>query len=152
MLISFPIMANDNLSFAIQGEIKSRCDISFPKGIKITLHDQWESQLPFKVNCNHPFELSLKSEQGGLILSEGNSNKKNLIHQYNLDISMPDLGLTRQLNSADINDNKLINSTEQIPFSTYGELRISLQQPLIYAGRYEDTLSLDIFPQLLVGQ
>ncbi len=138
--------ARENLSLEIQGTISSKCQLSLTNDNNIQLVKKEKTTVDFKVDCNLPILITLQSQYGGV-----KNTKDDTLGLYSLEINVPSISIAESISSKDIKRPKSIDSGDIIPYQTKGEVAISLQNQLIYAGIYEDTLSISVEPKLTLS-
>lgn len=144
-LLSFAAKASD-LSLSLKGQVESRCELSLMTGNTIDLSNIRSKSLPFDLYCNQPLRMTISSKNGGLVASNGEIAYG--LTRYLLDISISKLGIRKQLSSSDLISESSIDSSGVIPFSTQGEIRVTLEKNLLYAGDYRDVIEIDVYPSI----
>ena len=142
---SYSAKAGD-LSLDLVGQIESRCELSLMADNTIDLSNIRSKTLPFNVYCNQPLRMSISSRNGGLLASDGNQEFG--VNRYLLEISIAKLGIKKQISSSDLTSENSVDSSGVIPFSTQGEIRVTLEDNLLYAGNYQDVIEIDVYPSI----
>ncbi|MDD1781919.1 hypothetical protein LRP49_12115 [Enterovibrio sp. ZSDZ35] len=136
---------SESLSMTISGEIASRCDIKLNAGNIVNITENKQHSLPFVVDCNQPFAMSVSSRSGGLKLTSDTSEKPSF---YDLNILVSSVGINSTFNSKDLLSPQYVNGSNVIPFISEGELRITLIDKLFFAGEYLDVITIDVSPSI----
>lgn len=136
---------SEKLSLTISGHIKNQCEMNFRTGNKMDFSNEKIKSLPFDVYCNQPLKMSIYSKNGGLRLLQ---SRTNLLTQYQLDIAIHSIGLNASLSSEDLLSPTVIYGSSDIPFTTEGVMRVTLDENLLYAGHYEDVIEIDVYPSI----
>lgn len=142
-ITSFSARAS-SLSIDLEGHIKDRCEISFNSGNQIDVSNSSHESLPFDLYCNRPFSIEISSMNGGLKL---NQKSFELIEPYIFEIEVDKTNFKSK--SQELNDVKTVSSFGVIPFSSRGEIRVTLEHGLLYSGHYQDTVEIDVIPNIL---
>lgn len=145
LLVSPDVKAN-TISIGLNGHIKDKCEINFISGNKIQLSDKKEQSLPFDLYCNRPLGITLTSLYGGLKNQEKGIN---ITEKYNLTLEIDAINLNELTNSSQLALSKTIKeSSGVIPFSQQGEIKVALENSLLYAGYYKDVIKIEVFPSI----
>lgn len=67
---------------------------------------------------------------------------------YSLGLVIPDLGINTYFLSRELSTPRLIESSGVTPFSIRGEINVTLERPLLYAGEYKDVVEIDVLPSI----
>lgn len=145
LLAGFNLHAQ-SLTMDIEGRISNRCEISFNQGNEINLSHKRLETLPFELYCNQPFLIEVSSHNGGLKLGSENNN---IVEDYIFEVQIDKTKTRFKSKSKDLTNVNKISSFGVIPFSSTGELRVTLERGLLYAGHYRDTVEIDIIPSIL---
>lgn len=144
-LYSFSVKASD-LSLDLVGQIESRCELSLMADNTIDLSNIRTKSLPFSLYCNQPLRMSISSKNGGLLANNGEIAYG--LARYLLEISITKLGIKTQISSSDLTSGNYVDSSGVVPFSTQGEIRVTLEENLLYAGSYQDVIEIDVYPSI----
>lgn len=68
--------------------------------------------------------------------------------EYLFEININKANIHEEVKSIDLLSEKRFDSSGVIPFSALGEIRITLEDRLLYAGYYEDVIEIDVFPSI----
>lgn len=135
----------DSLSMNISGYIGDQCELNFGSNDTMDFSDEISRTLPFDIYCNQPIVLTISSKYGGL--KHEDNELVNLTH-YSINLDVRSINIATELNSEDITTPVQIDSFGAIPFSTIGELGVTLEHGLLYAGYYKDVIEIDIYPSI----
>ena len=109
----------DRVRLQVSANIPSRCGISEAPVVPNIIHDvtrRTSIEMPFKVDCNQPFVMSLTSKNGGF-RAEGGVNQFGFLGftTYNVDLKLglnDDSVVTRSCGSASLNPASAASSGE----------------------------------------
>ncbi|WP_159652306.1 hypothetical protein [Vibrio atypicus] len=133
------------LSMHLHGQIDNRCEINFNSGNVIDLSGRKSETLPFDLFCNQPFNIALSSKNGGLKLK---SDADGHLTNYLFEIDINKTKTSEKFDSQSLLSPNSVNSFGVIPFTTQGEIRITLENILLFAGQYSDVVEIDIYPSI----
>ncbi|KXF81110.1 hypothetical protein [Enterovibrio coralii] len=136
---------SESLSMTMSGEIETRCDIKLNAGNVVNITESKQHSLPFIVDCNQPFAMSVSSRSGGLKLTSDFGDNSTY---YDLSILVSSVGINSTFNSKDLLTPQYINGSNNVPFISNGELRITLQDRLLFSGEYLDVITIDVSPSI----
>lgn len=146
LLISAPNYCfSESLTMNVSGKINDRCQVDFYTGNKIDLSSIKNKSIPMDIYCNRPMIMRFSSSNGGLVM-KGREDMEPYL--YFLKININDLNMSTMNKSDTLINPKEINSSGVIPFSTSGTIRVTLEEPLLFAGHYEDIVQIDVFPSI----
>ncbi|EMR34764.1 hypothetical protein LCE44_02535 [Vibrio harveyi] len=146
LFIFAPLFSNANtLTMNLVGKLEDRCEINFTSGQKIDLSDSNIKTLPLDIYCNQPLGVSVYSKNGGLKLDKRDDIPP---FDYLFEININKANIHEEVKSIDLLSEKRFDSSGVIPFSALGEIRITLEDRLLYAGYYEDVIEIDVFPSI----
>lgn len=137
---------SSSLTMDIEGHISDRCEIEFNYGNQIDISNKNQESLPFDLYCNQPFSVEILSHNGGLKL---NHSSIDIIEKYTLEIEIKKTKTNFRSDSQELTNVNNISSFGVIPFSSHGEIRVTLEHGLLYSGHYQDTVEIDIIPSIL---
>ncbi len=130
-----------DLSMYIYGNINEKCELDLNSETRYDFSDNIAHSIPISVNCNIPMGIHIKSEHGGLKL---NSASQDVIEPYNIKLNVGTINNTSK--SELFNNDNIVFRYDGIPFKQQGIMMVSLTKPLLIAGSYSDTLTIDILP------
>lgn len=136
---------SNTLELSVHGMIESRCEIQFPAGNKLDFSTQKSLILPLDIYCNQPMRVRLFSQHGGLKHLAQGSNTVNL---YSLSASFNVANMQLDTTSTDLHEGQSVTSSGVIPFATSGQLSITLENNLLYAGHYKDVIEIEVTPSI----
>ncbi|PFG58203.1 hypothetical protein ATG66_0744 [Vibrio sp. ES.051] len=143
--LSLSVSAN-TLTMGVTGQIKDRCEINFFSGNVMTFSEQHNAQsLPFDIYCNRPLGMSINSKYGGL---KHQQQGVDIIENYNLSLQVDELRLHEHRHSSQLISPVMIDSSGVIPFSQQGNLRVTLENNLRFAGYYQDVIEIEVYPSI----
>ncbi len=139
---------NSQLLLIVSGEIEPICNVQVKDNrTRLNLVKGVEVFVNLNFYCNQPMELGFHSQFGGLQLENSDITKN-----YLVEISVPAIGIDKEVNSSQLTQTNYINSGGIIPYSTEGQIAFLLDEDLTFAGRYSDTLTLSVAPILNTSQ
>lgn len=135
----------DTLSMNISGYIDDRCELNFGTNNTMDFSEEVSKTLPFEIYCNQPVILTISSKNGGL---KHEDNELVNLTRYSVNLDVSSINISKELNSEDITTPVKIDSFGAIPFSSIGQLGVTLEHSLLYAGYYKDVIEIDIYPSI----
>ncbi|WP_440888384.1 hypothetical protein [Vibrio sp. WZ-1] len=135
----------DSLSMNISGYIDDRCELNFGANNTMDFSEEVSKTLPFEIYCNQPVILAISSKNGGL---KHEDNELVNLTRYSVNLDVSSINISKELNSEDITTPVKIDSFGAIPFSSIGQLGVTLEHSLLYAGYYKDVIEIDIYPSI----
>ncbi|HIF9264580.1 TPA: hypothetical protein ACX6Q4_000180 [Photobacterium damselae] len=129
------------LTLDLVGVIPEVCTIKFQDNHTVELSSGKPRLINFEVNCNSPLSMFVQSEFGGIRHKEYH----NEVVPYQLGIDMAGVNYLN-ITSYKIQNKVHIEFDGDINLKQQGSVNIALLRPMVWAGIYEDTLFIDVYP------
>jgi hypothetical protein len=153
------VRAEDVVTIEVVGEIQPKCRLSaLPVGIELgEIPASGTRLIPFQIDCNTPFEFSVRSRDGALKNPEASGNSIGFVNHipYMLEIRVPtDEGLILdQCDSASLSGASPSCGHGNSGFATAIDQTASLKiswavSAVLIAGTYSDVLTVTFQPRL----
>tara|TARA_R110001583_G_scaffold52393_5_gene162826 strand:- start:8165 stop:8635 length:471 start_codon:yes stop_codon:yes gene_type:complete len=139
--------ANESLTLALSGVIEDKCVIGIPGNVSFDFSQHLVHSTAIAIDCNQSMFVALRSEHGGLKLNKA-EGKSALVVAYDIELKINSIKFKLMANSIDIKQEQRFSAGVDIPFATSASLKISLHEALTYAGKYSDTLHIEVYPNL----
>jgi len=139
--------ANESLTLAMSGVIEDKCVVGVPSNAMFDFSQQLSYSTTLAIDCNQSMLVALRSEHGGLRLSQTEGGNT-VIATYDIELKIESIKFRLMANSLDIKQEQRFSAGGNIPFATSASLNISLSEALLYAGKYSDTLHIEVYPNL----
>lgn len=137
--------ASESLTLALSGVIEDRCVIAMSGNTTFDFSQQLVYSTTLAIDCNQAMLVSLRSEHGGLKLGQ---TENAVVAAYDIEFKIESIKFKLMANSHDVKQEQRFSAGEEIPFTTSASLDISLPEALTYAGKYSDTLHIEVYPNL----
>ncbi|CAM4315438.1 hypothetical protein [Vibrio agarivorans] len=144
--LSVQVCASDDLSMTVSGHIESMCYLTLEQEAAVTLRNNTLSRVDLDLYCNQPMSLGIQSRNGGI-----KHDSSNLLSPYSVKVSVPKALINSEIKSPDLQQIHYFDSGQTIPYSAIGQLTFELQEPLIVAGIYRDTVTVSLAPRLILS-
>lgn len=129
------------LTLDLVGVIPEVCTMKFQDNQTVELSSGKPRLINFEVNCNSPLSMSVQSDFGGIRHKEYH----NEVVPYQLGIDMAGVNYLN-ITSQKIQNKFHIKFDGDINLKQQGSVNIALLKPMLWAGNYEDTLFIDVYP------
>ncbi|TGZ36000.1 hypothetical protein EQ875_00846 [Photobacterium damselae subsp. damselae] len=129
------------LTLDLVGVIPEVCTMKFQDNQTVELSSGKPRLINFEVNCNSPLSMSVQSDFGGIRHKEYH----NEVVPYQLGIDMSGVNYLN-ITSQKIQNKFHIKFDGDINLKQQGSVNIALLRPMLWAGNYEDTLFIDVYP------
>ena len=159
-VVASPLAAIEtSLELKVVGKITERCAISVANGAELDFSSRLENVATLSIDCNTPMALSINSQYGALALFDGSQAIQSMAgagvretdQTYIARLAISSLNFQGLATSAELKDGVIFRTGPHIPFTTDAQLTVTLDSPLIYAGRYQDTLHIEVSPDQSIG-
>ncbi|WP_228768490.1 hypothetical protein [Shewanella sp. TC10] len=142
------VYANDSLTLSMSGVIEERCVVGIVDSIPFDFSVELSHTANLSIECNLPMLIALRSDYGGLELIDG-SVETSLVAEYQVELNIDSLNFSLKQKSKELIDEQRFITGADIPFNTSGMIKVSLFEPLKFAGEYQDTLHIDVYPNFV---
>ncbi len=136
--------SNDEVALTLVGYISPKCGFSAAdKNLVISSNGFANTELA--INCNSPMRVSMLSENGGLRHQQGT-----YLNAYNVNLLIADTNQSMSVSSQALTVSQTLN-VDEILFNSVAKLQLELDEPLIYAGNYQDVIRIEMTPSAVSG-
>ena len=133
--------SNDEVSITLVGHISPVCEFTSQNN-NLEFSSDGVANTTLEINCNSPMRISMQSLNGGLSHEQSSSYNINWkLEGANNNVSVS-AQATKSTYSFNIND---------ILFDSIAEIQLTLDEPLIYAGSYQDVIRIEMTPSVVSG-
>lgn len=136
--------SNDEVSITLVGYISPVCEFT-SQNSNLEFSFNGIANTALEINCNSPMRISMQSLNGGL-----SHEKSNQISPYNINWSLEGANKSVSVSAQAIKSTYSFN-IDEILFDSIAEIQLTLDEPLIYAGRYQDVIRIEMTPSVVSG-
>ncbi|WP_249929185.1 hypothetical protein [Pseudoalteromonas sp. S3776] len=136
--------SNDEVSITLLGYIAPVCEFT-PQSNNLAFSSNGIANTTLVINCNSPMRISMQSLNGGL--SHEQSDK---ISSYNINWSLEGAKNVVSVSAQAIKSTYNFDINEII-FDSVAQIQLTLDDPLIYAGSYQDVIRIEMTPSVVSG-
>jgi hypothetical protein len=142
--LAFNVYCNDEVALTLVGHISAKCEFT-PADKNLVISSSGFVNTELAINCNSPMRVSMLSENGGLRHHQGTH-----LNAYNVNLSLPDTNQIMSVSSQTLTVSQTLN-VDEILFNSIAKLQLQLVEPLIYAGKYQDVIRIEMTPSAVSG-
>ncbi|MEM5509652.1 hypothetical protein WNY98_12300 [Pseudoalteromonas sp. AS71] len=136
--------SNDEVSIILVGFISPVCEFT-SQNSNLEFSSSGVANTTLEINCNSPMRISMQSLNGGL-----SHEQSNRISSYNINWALEGANKIVSISAQAIKSTYNFN-IDDILFNTIAEIQLTLDEPLIYAGSYQDVIRIEMTPSVVSG-
>ncbi|WP_289076679.1 hypothetical protein [uncultured Pseudoalteromonas sp.] len=136
--------SNDEVSITLVGHISPVCEFTSQNN-NLEFSSSGVANTTLEINCNSPMRISMQSLNGGL-----SHEQSSRVSSYNINWSLE--GANKSVSvSAQATKSTYSFNINDILFDSIAEIQLTLDEPLIYAGSYQDVIRIEMTPSVVSG-
>ena len=136
--------SNDEVSITLVGHISPVCEFTSQNN-NLEFSSSGVANTTLEINCNSPMRISMQSLNGGL-----SHEQSSRVSSYNINWSLE--GANNNVSvSAQATKSTYSFNIDDILFDSIAEIQLTLDDPLIYAGSYQDVIRIEMTPSVVSG-